>query len=125
MPGPSTLDADALAVDGAGGHPAVDPPAVVADLEARPLNGLDEVQVLAAPHLAQDDVADLERRGVNRLHRAELPRLDLAGHRVAARPEGHRLAGAQLRDVPGRPAHGQAHSRGRHFSLPLHKEWQA
>src|SRR5262245_15185497 len=99
MAGPSTLDADALPEDGTGRHPPVDPPAVVADLEARPLDRLDQVEVLPAPDLAQHDVAGPEGGGVNRLDRAELARVDLPGHRVAARPEGDRFTGAQLLDV--------------------------
>src|SRR5207248_2012838 len=62
----SCLDGDALAEDGAGRHPPVDPPAVVADLEPLPLDRLDQVQVLPAVHLAQHDVADPQRLGVDR-----------------------------------------------------------
>jgi hypothetical protein len=41
--------------------------AVVADLEAAPLDGLHQVQVLPAVHLAQHDVTDLQSRWIDRL----------------------------------------------------------
>src|SRR5262245_34114285 len=52
------LDAHVSPEDCAGRYPAVALPAVVADLEARPLDRLDQVQALSAVHLAQHDVAD-------------------------------------------------------------------
>src|SRR5262249_22125058 len=100
----SRLDAHAFAVDGSTRNPAVDAAAVVADLVALALDRLDEMQILAAVHLAQHDVADLERAG-RRHDGAELAGLDLARHRVAARPELHTLAALQLSDVQRRPAH--------------------
>src|SRR3954463_10109525 len=57
-PAGSVLDPDAPAEEGGRGHPAVDPAAVVADLEPRALDRLDQVQVLPPVHLAQDDVPD-------------------------------------------------------------------
>src|SRR5438067_6613439 len=110
LPG-SRLDGDALAEDGAGRDPPVDPPAVVADLEPPALDRLDQVEVLPAVDLAQHDVADAQRRRVHRGDGAELARLDLAGHGVAAGAERHRLARPQLLDVPRGPAHRRPSSR--------------
>src|SRR5262249_47249261 len=95
----SVLHPDAPPVDAGGGDPAVDAAAVVADLEALPLDRLDEMQVLPAAHLAQHDVPDLQRGGVHRRDRAELAGLDLALHGVAPRAEGNRLARLELLDV--------------------------
>ena len=41
-------------------NPAVDSAAVVPNLEAFPLNGLNQMQVLEAVHLAQNDIADVQ-----------------------------------------------------------------
>lgn len=41
-------------------YPAVDPPAIIADLEPRTLNGLDKVQLFVSIHFAQNNVAFLE-----------------------------------------------------------------
>src|SRR5262249_38202981 len=79
----SVFHADALAVDAAGRHPAVDAAPVVADLEATALDGLHQVQVLPPVDLAQDDVPDPQGSRVNRLDRAQLARGDLAPHGLA------------------------------------------
>src|SRR5262249_17262157 len=108
MPGSdpsSLLDPHAFAIDRMAGNPTVDVAAVVADLDTAALQRLDQVKVLPAADLAQDDVADLERGRVHRGHGAQLPRLDLAAHGVAAGPERHRLAPLQPRDVFRRPTH--------------------
>ncbi len=54
------FDADTTPEDRAGRHPAVDPTAVVADLEPLALDGLDQVEIFAAVDLAEHDVTDAE-----------------------------------------------------------------
>lgn len=87
------------------GDPAVDAAAIVADLEARALRGFHQVQVLGAVNLAEDDVPDLHRRRVDWRDGAQLPRFNLASHRMAAGPERNRLACSQLRNMTCRPTH--------------------
>jgi hypothetical protein len=94
--------------DRPGRHPAVDPTAVVADLEPLPLDGLDQVEVFAAFDLAEHDVADADGSRIDGLDRAELPRLDLARHRVAAGAERDGLAAAVLLDVRRCPPHSMS-----------------
>src|SRR5262249_15931527 len=89
----------------AGDDPAVDVPSVVADLETRSLNRLDEVEVLATPHFAQHDFAYLDCRGIDRLDGAKLPGFDLARHGMAARPKRDRFAILKFRDVMRGPTH--------------------
>src|SRR5262249_18286413 len=109
----SRLDANALAEDRVGRDPPVDAPAVVADLEPLPLDRLDEVQVLAPFDLAEYDVADLQRRRIDRHHRADLARLALPRHRMATRAKRRRLARAQFLDMTGGPTHAiPSDSRG-------------
>src|SRR4051794_11173708 len=66
----SIFNPDTPAEDAVPRHPAIDPPAVVADLEALALDRLHQMQVLAATDLAQHDVPDLERRRIDRRHGA-------------------------------------------------------
>src|SRR5438045_1634831 len=94
----SVLDFDAPAEDRTTRDPAVDPPAVVADLEALSLDGLHEMEVFPAADLAQHDVTNLQRRRIDRSYGAELPRRDFPGHGVAARTERHSFPGSQLFD---------------------------
>ena len=56
--------------------PAIDEAAVVRDLEALTLDRIDEVQVLVTANLAENDVADAQRGGIDRRDRAELAGLD-------------------------------------------------
>ena len=58
-----------------------------------------------ALHFAEHDVVDLDLNRVDRFYSAKLARLDLAAHRLAARPELDRLAFPQPCDVPCRPTH--------------------
>jgi hypothetical protein len=96
---------DQPAEDLPAGHPAVDPAAVVADLEALALDRFDQVQVLRAVRTTQHDVADLEHLLAQRLDRAELPVVDLAGHAVTARPKLNCLAQRETGDVSICPTH--------------------
>jgi hypothetical protein len=59
---------------------------VVADEILLAAHRLDEMEIFPASDLAQDDVAHLEHRR-RRLDGTQLPRLDLAAHRMAAGPE--------------------------------------
>src|SRR5688572_26214285 len=55
-----SFDSDTLSVNPVGADPTVDASAVVANLESVGLSGFDEVNVLAAVHLAQDDITNLQ-----------------------------------------------------------------
>src|SRR5262245_8941969 len=99
------LDAEQTAVDCVRSYPAVDEPTIVSNLEALALDRLHQVKVLGALDLAEHDVADEQGSGIDRDDSAELPRLDLRRHAVAARAEGHGLALPQLRDIAGSPTH--------------------
>jgi hypothetical protein len=74
----SSLNSYAFSVDPVLANPAVDSPTVVPNLEAFPLNSLDQMQVLGSVHLAQDDVADVHILYVGWDHRAKLAGFDLA-----------------------------------------------
>ncbi len=88
----SVVDGDTTTEDRVDRHPAVDPTSVVADLESFALLGLDQVEVLTTVHLAQHDVANIERVVViDWFDGAELTRLDSARHRVTTRPKLDRL----------------------------------
>src|SRR5262249_9781913 len=76
-----------------------------ADLEPFALDGLHEVQVLAALHLAQHDIADPDPGVVHRRHGANLARRDAPRHGSAARAELNRFPPLQALDVAIPPAH--------------------
>src|SRR5262245_10448046 len=76
------LNLRTLAVDRSACDPTVRSSAVVTDQEARTLDRLHQVQILPTIHLAQDDIADGQRRGIYGLDRTELAGLDLPLHRV-------------------------------------------
>src|SRR5690242_17811343 len=79
----SRLDAHQPPEDRVLADPAVDLPVVVADLIAPVLGDrLDDVQIVGPADRAQHHVADLELVQVDRLDRAELPRLDPRPHRM-------------------------------------------
>jgi len=73
-------------------NPAVDTTTVVADLKSLTLDGLDEVNVLAATHSAHNNVADAQGAGVNRRYGAELPRFYAPRHGVAPGAKRNRFA---------------------------------
>ncbi len=67
-----SFDSYTLAVNPGLPDPAVDPPAVVPDLEPFPLDRFYQVQILAPIDLAQDNVASLQVFDFDRDNRAEL-----------------------------------------------------
>src|SRR5262249_49761587 len=99
------LDPGANPENCAWAHPAVDEAAVVADLEPFALDGLHEVQVLAALHLAQHDIADPDPGVVHRRPGATRARRAAPRHGSAARSELNRFPPLQALDVAIRPAH--------------------
>jgi hypothetical protein len=66
------LNPDTFSVHAVLSDPTVNPAAVVPNLKSSSLDGLYQVQVLKAVHLAQDNVADLQVFDVCRGNRAEL-----------------------------------------------------
>ena len=62
-----SLDLRAFPVDAVRTDPAVDPASVVPDLKPVALDGFHQMQILLAVHLAQHDVAYLQRCRVHRL----------------------------------------------------------
>ena len=84
----SILDPDALAEYPVAANPAVDPASVVSDLISVASDRLDEVKVVVAPDLAQNDVSDAQyHRIADGLNRAKLTRGNLPRHRVPSWPE--------------------------------------
>ena len=69
------------------------------------LDRLYEVQVIAAPYFAQHDFAKRQSSGINGRNGTQLARLNLASHRIAARPERDGLSGLEFRDVASGPSH--------------------
>src|SRR5262245_2137426 len=63
------------------------------------------MEVLLAVHLAKDDVADLEGRGVHGLDGTQLPGVDLAPHRISPRPELNGFAALVASDIFRNPSH--------------------
>jgi hypothetical protein len=56
----SSFDPDTLSVDSIGADPAVNASAIVPNLESVALSGFNEVDILAAVDLAQDNITDLK-----------------------------------------------------------------
>jgi hypothetical protein len=67
--------------------PPIDEPAVVADLVAPVLNGLDDVRIFITRNLAQHDVPNFQLRRIDRSDRAQLSGLDAPGHGLTVRAE--------------------------------------
>jgi hypothetical protein len=74
------LYADAAAIDPANADPAVGAPSIVTDEKPLTGNGFDQVKILAAVHLAKNDVTYPECGRIYRLDGAELAGLYLALH---------------------------------------------
>jgi hypothetical protein len=55
-----SFDSDTLSVNRIGPYPAVDTSAIVPNLESVALSGLDEVDILVAVDLAQNDITDFK-----------------------------------------------------------------
>src|SRR5258708_1157883 len=104
----SRLDPDAFPEDRGLRDPTVNVPPVIADLETLTLSGSDQVKVLGAPTLPQNDIIDLKGRRVDRLDRAELAGFEPSGHGVTAWTELDGFALVQLLDVMARPAQMQS-----------------
>src|SRR5690348_2755199 len=93
------LNTRALSEDAVSTNPAVDETTIVADLKPRTLNGLHDVQILVAPDLTEDDVADFECGRIDRHDRAQLTRFDAPAHRAASRPKRNGLTRLKPGDV--------------------------
>jgi hypothetical protein len=74
-------------------------------LESLPLDGLDQVQILEAVHLAQHNVSNLQIVGCDRENRAKLAGVDFARHGIPAWTKLNRFAFFQPVNVTGSPAH--------------------
>jgi hypothetical protein len=83
----SVLNADALAENGMRSHPSVDETSIVPDLVSITLDGLHNVQIVAAADAIQHDIADRKHRRIYWGNRAKLARLNSATHRASARAE--------------------------------------
>jgi hypothetical protein len=78
---------DAFAENAIPSYPAVDQSSIVPDLISITIDGLYDVQVVVAAHSAEHDVADLERRRIDRDDGAKLTGPDPPLHRISARAE--------------------------------------
>jgi hypothetical protein len=87
-----SFDSDTLSVDPIGANPTVDPSAIVPNLESVALSGLDEMDILVAVDLAQNDVTDRQVVKIHRHNGAELSRLNLPAHGIPTRAKLYRVA---------------------------------
>ena len=101
----SRFDRNTFAKDRMRANPAVDATTVVANLKSVTLNGLDEVDVLAATHAAHNNVADTQGAGVNWRYRTQLSRFNAPRHGVTPGTKRNRFALLQPGNVSCSPAH--------------------
>src|SRR5215510_865858 len=100
----SVFNADAPTKYGIWSHPSIYETSIVANLVSITLYGLYNVQIVVAADSTQHDVADDERRSLDRRNCAKLARFDSAPHRASARAERYWLSGPELINVMCRPA---------------------
>jgi hypothetical protein len=99
------FDSDALPKDAVRSDPAIDPTAIIANLETLPVDGLHEMKILCTSHFAEHDVTHDESGTIHWYNRAKVAGLDSPLHRRASGPEGNGLPGTELFDVMSCPTH--------------------